>query len=76
MVNSEDIRYSSKWLYATASMIYEPKQIYSVKAKIDGSTYSIEPNGYSNDVIKAMWNLVVELEKKGKIPEKITVAWG
>lgn len=43
-----------------------------IKAKLDGTYHSsVDP-----DIVKATWNIVVEYEGTGKLPERAEVAWG
>lgn len=45
---------------------------FDVKAKVDGSYH----NCSDGEIKKATWCVVLEANKKGKYPEKTSVAWG
>lgn len=77
MVNFENISYDSDWLYATANIVGEVNK-YEVKVKRHSKIdeYYISPSGYDMAIVKAMWCIVFELNKKGKIAEKKMVYWG
>lgn len=44
---------------------------FDVKAKVDGSYH----NCSDGEIIKATWGVVWEANKKGKYPDKTTIAW-
>lgn len=43
-----------------------------ITAKTDGSYHSSK----DGEIIRATWGLVWNASKKGKYPEKLTIAWG
>lgn len=71
MVNFYDIKIEDGFITAEAwNETNNTRE--NIRAKLDGTYHSSS----DTDIIKATWNLVIEYEKKHKLPEKTTVAWG
>lgn len=71
MVNFYNIKIDNEYITADVWNEMNNKKEF-IRAKLDGSYHSSS----DDDIIKATWNIIIEYEKDGKLPEKTTVAWG
>lgn len=71
MVNFYNIRIDGDYIVAEAWNEMNNNR-ENIRAKLDGTYHSSS----DSDIIKATWNIVIDYEKRHKLPDKTTVAWG